>query len=115
MDERGAQPASSAPPSQAANSRRDRPGLFMIRVGLPRHCGGRTGEWCPVDREHHQRRCRAERAAGNAVLAAPASIGVLDAVEIFRGGLIPFGPGVASLLDEAFADVEVTEKLLAAV
>src|SRR5207302_7654047 len=65
--------------------------------------------------EHEKSRRGAESLAGDAVLAGPAAVLVLNAREVIGHGLVPCFPLLAPLDDQRFADVHVAEEFLAAI
>jgi len=76
---------------------------------------GGEGDGGPVGHEDEEAGRGAESSSGDAVMAGPAAVVILDAVQVSGDFFVPFDPVLAALDDETFADVHVTEEFLAAV
>src|SRR5881396_701424 len=68
-----------------------------------------------VGKQSQQSAGRAEGSAGDAVIARPAAVLVLDAVQVVGDGLVPLLPFGAALNQQRLADVHEAEEFLAAV
>src|SRR2546428_8270526 len=83
---------------------------FSTPADLLGHRYGRA-----IDHKDHQRGSGAKGASRNTVVAAPASVGVLDSVDVFGHLLVPLLPLRSTFYYHALTDSHVTQELLAPV
>src|SRR5439155_3039907 len=76
---------------------------------------GRQRHRRPVGHQNEQRRRRAKSPAGDAMLAGPTAVLVLNAIQVLGDLLIPLLPVLAAFDQQRLADVHVAEELFAAI